>query len=112
MYSTVPISAPGSVGLCVLVETFKSSLVGLGLPASFAKPKSRTFAWPWFVTKIFAGLMSRCTIPLEWAVLSETTNAVTLCRLSLDLFSVRTQEQTRSMRRLVDTRSANQENTF
>jgi hypothetical protein len=41
-----------------------------------------------------------------FCLLSETTNAVTLCRLSLDLFSVRTQEQTRSMRRLVDTRSA------
>src|SRR5207245_6046823 len=34
---------------------------------SLAKPKSRILAWPRWVTKIFAGLMSRCTIPLECA---------------------------------------------
>ncbi len=32
---------------------------------SFASPKSRIFACPLFVTKMFAGLMSRWMIPLE-----------------------------------------------
>ena len=38
--------------------------------ASLASPKSRIFAWPRLVTKIFAGLMSRCTMPRQWAASS------------------------------------------
>src|SRR6267142_2629059 len=37
------------------------------LGTSFARPKSSTFACPRFVTKIFAGLMSRWIIPSAWA---------------------------------------------
>src|SRR5437660_12507815 len=42
---------------------FGSSLV----PVSLAKPKSRIFTRPSFVTKRFSGLRSRWTIPLPWA---------------------------------------------
>ena len=35
--------------------------------ATLASPKSKILAWPRFVTKMFAGLMSRCTIPCECA---------------------------------------------
>ena len=38
-----------------------------GEVASFARPKSRIFAWPRVVIKIFAGFMSRCVMPLLWA---------------------------------------------
>ena len=37
---------------------------------TFAKPKSRIFACPRLVMKMFAGLMSRWTIPSEWAASS------------------------------------------
>ena len=40
---------------------------GLFVGESFAKPKSRIFAWVRAVTKMFAGLMSRWMIPLECA---------------------------------------------
>ena len=36
---------------------------GMLVGDSFAKPKSRIFACPRLVTKMFAGLMSRWTIP-------------------------------------------------
>src|ERR1035437_5343584 len=36
-------------------------------PVIFASPKSRILACPRLVTKMFAGLMSRCTMPLAWA---------------------------------------------
>ena len=39
----------------------------LGCSVCLASPKSRSFAWPRSVTKMFAGLMSRWTIPLAWA---------------------------------------------
>ena len=42
--------------------------------ACFARPKSRTFAWPRLVTKTFAGLMSRWTIPLACAASSRVRN--------------------------------------
>jgi hypothetical protein len=33
----------------------------------FARPKSRIFAWPRGVMKMFAGFRSRCTIPFACA---------------------------------------------
>src|SRR6266849_9293248 len=57
----VPIATPGLVNCA-------SSWVRVGLPkpatrpgsgASLAKPKSRILAWPWAVTKILAGFISR-----------------------------------------------------
>ena len=39
----------------------------LGGTATFASPKSRILAWPRSVTKMFAGLMSRWTIPFVCA---------------------------------------------
>ena len=71
MYATVPIAVPG------LVRCFSSISVGrfvfpvgggLESGACFASPKSRSFAWPRFVTKMFAGLMSRWTMPRACAV--------------------------------------------
>ena len=38
-----------------------------GSDFTFAKPKSRILAWPRLVMKIFAGLMSRWTMPPAWA---------------------------------------------
>ena len=43
--------------------------------SSFARPKSSTFACLRWVTKIFAGLMSRCTIPFACAA----SNASAIC---------------------------------
>ena len=40
----------------------------VGRWVSFARPKSRIFAWARVVTKMFAGLMSRCVIPFACAV--------------------------------------------
>ncbi len=46
--------------------------VSRSAPASgsvcLARPKSSSLAWPRFVTKMFAGLMSRCTMPRACAV--------------------------------------------
>ena len=41
---------------------------------SFARPKSRTFACPRLVTKIFAGLISRWIIP--WACAASKASAI------------------------------------
>jgi hypothetical protein len=49
-----------------------------------AKPKSSTLAWPRLVTKIFVGLMSRCTIPLPRAV----SSAEAICFASSNSVSV------------------------
>ena len=66
MYATVPIEVPGLVSCAVSTPT-----VSMELPlrlatfgfATLANPKSRIFTCPRFVTKMFAGLMSRCTMP-------------------------------------------------
>ena len=46
---------------------------------TFAKPKSRILAWPRLVRKMFAGFMSRWTIPSAWAVSS--ASAISIARL-------------------------------
>jgi hypothetical protein len=66
----VPSVAPGLVNCCSsIVRVSVSDAISIGEPAlvaTFASPKSKILAWPRSVTKILAGLMSRCTIPLEW----------------------------------------------
>jgi hypothetical protein len=54
------------VGLLELACTTLSVLMAEPFASiTFANPKSRILAWPRSVTKMFAGLMSRWTIPLE-----------------------------------------------
>ena len=55
-------------GLAKLTPTMKSAAELAG--ASLARPKSRIFAWPRATIKIFAGLMSRWTMPLACAASS------------------------------------------
>jgi hypothetical protein len=60
----------GEGGMYQIVE---EPVLGAPLPlaepatACFARPKSRSFVWPRSVTKMLAGLMSRCTILRECA---------------------------------------------
>ena len=62
-----------------------SSVVAVGIAdtprpstteASFARPKSRILAWPRSVTKMFAGLMLRWTIPLACAASSASAISI------------------------------------
>ncbi len=59
-----------------LVRFFSASMVAAlslavtGLTESLARPKSKILAWPRVVTKMFAGLISRWMMPLEWATSS------------------------------------------
>jgi hypothetical protein len=46
----------------------------LGTGVTLANPKSRTLACPRLVTKMLAGLMSRWTMPAEWAGSSASCN--------------------------------------
>jgi hypothetical protein len=68
MYGTVPTAAPGVVS-CSSVgrPVFASARAGLGGGAAFARPKCRILACPRAVIKMFAGLLSRCTIPFACA---------------------------------------------
>jgi len=71
-YATVPIAVPGLV-----INSSDSAMVATCDPSaaacwrcsatSLARPKSRILACRRVVTKMLAGLISRCTIPLEWA---------------------------------------------
>jgi len=68
LYATVSSAEPGLV-TCVsgssAVAVEPAATGGsrdFGWIVSFAKPKSRIFVCPRFVTKIFAGSMSRCTM--------------------------------------------------
>ena len=36
-------------------------------PATVARPKSRSFTWPWVLSMMLEGLMSRWVTPWEWA---------------------------------------------
>ena len=45
-----------------------------------ASPKSSIFAWPRRVTKMFAGLMSRCTMPPACA--ASSASAISIARSS------------------------------
>ena len=66
MYATVPSAVPGLVRFTSASIVSPPMATASFAPAgiSFARPKSSTFAWPRSVMKIFAGLMSRCTMPL------------------------------------------------
>ncbi len=50
-----------SWGNCVFSPA--TLLAEVGGTVTFGRPKSRILAWPRLVTNMFAGLMSRCTIP-------------------------------------------------
>ena len=69
----MPTVLPGLVscasGTFVVAADTAASVCGtdFGPAVSFAKPKSRIFACPRLVTKMFAGLISRCTMPFAWA---------------------------------------------
>ena len=68
MYATVPTAAPGLVKCSSLTVAAVAALAGSNLGCiTLASPKSSTLACPRLVTKMFAGLMSRWTIPSEWA---------------------------------------------
>jgi len=66
----VPSVEPGLVRFSSepMVGAFMATLSGFRV--TFASPKSRIFACPRFVTKMFAGLMSRWTIPFVCAASS------------------------------------------
>lgn len=78
MYATVPSAVPGLVRFAsasiVSPPMLTASLVSAGI--SFARPKSSTFAWPRSVMKIFAGLMSRCTMPPVCAASSASATSI------------------------------------
>ena len=70
MYDTVPIVVPAVVSSfgCTAVGASECSVPPAGRARSIlARPKSRILACPRGVTKMFAGLRSRWTIPFEWA---------------------------------------------
>src|SRR5205814_2172264 len=75
--------------------------------ASLASPKSSTFACPRLVTKMFAGLMSRCTMPLAWAassasaiwIASSTTSSTGIGFAPIRYFSVSPSSSSITMKR-------------
>ena len=64
MYATVPSTTPGPVSRASVGECVSSSVP---TTACRARPKSRIFTIPSFVTKRFSGLMSRWMTPLSCA---------------------------------------------
>jgi hypothetical protein len=83
MYEMVPIAVPSRVrcsgSLAVgIAERFTAPAAGV----SFARPKSKTLACPWSVTKMLAGLMSRWTIPLACAASSASAISIASCNVS------------------------------
>ena len=73
MYATVP-STTGPVPARVAVTAPRSSPSGSA--ASFAMPKSSSFAAPRVVMKMFSGLMSRWTIPFACAASSASASSI------------------------------------
>ena len=59
MYWRVPMIIPSPVSDFSMVEPLKFIPVCDTTLLILANPKSRTLAWPKFVTKMFAGLMYR-----------------------------------------------------
>ena len=74
MYATVPSAAPRTRQWFQrqhrLFVAASAAMIPSSGPVSFANPKSSTLACPRVVTKIFAGLMSRCTMPSACAASS------------------------------------------
>src|SRR5947209_14124373 len=89
MYDTVPSAVPGVVRssrspIVSICETAPAALV-FGRKASIlAKPKSRIFTCPRGVTNIFAGLISRCTMPFVCA--DSRASAIWIARVGQQLF--------------------------
>ena len=79
MYATVPTAVPGLVRNCrsgpAVAAVIPSAAVS-GEAFTLASPKSRTLACPRLVTKMFAGLMSRCTIPSACAASSASAISI------------------------------------
>ncbi len=71
MYATVPTVVPAVVSSGVVTARDTPS----GAAVVRATPKSRILALPRFVTKMFAGLMSRCTMPAAWAASSASATS-------------------------------------
>src|SRR6266567_6898631 len=79
MYAIVPSAAPGLVRCSSLIAvacavTPAASTILLATGVTLANPKSRILAWPRFVTKMFAGFMSRWTMPSEWGCIERIGN--------------------------------------
>ena len=72
MYATVPSALPGLVrcGSSCVGPSHRAHRTRGFQADCFASPKSNTLAWPRSVTKILAGLISRCTIPRACAASS------------------------------------------
>ena len=71
IYDTVPSVLPGSVNSAARERVTSSAASAAAAPdVAFASPKSRIFGWPRVVRKMFAGLMSRWTMPLLCAASS------------------------------------------
>ena len=56
--------------------------MSLSEPLSFARPKSITFTWPLEVSMMLSALMSRWTIPFEWASCSASPTWVAIATAS------------------------------
>ena len=81
---------PGLVRCCssmvpVIVLADATWLDEVADGATLASPKSRILAWPRLVTKMFAGLMSRWTMPSEWA--ASRASAISMASASRVSFS-------------------------
>src|SRR5271156_129092 len=113
----VPSVEPGLVRCCsstavmVFAARALADATALEEPAMgsiFASPKSRILACPRWVTKIFAGLMSRWTIPLECAasnpsatsIASESTVSLSSGLPAMRCFSVAPSRNSMAMQRL------------
>jgi hypothetical protein len=97
MYAIVPTATPALVRDSSKVEAFAYRVrVGFGLDRkTLASPKSRTFACPRLVTKMFAGLMSRCTMPLAVCAASSASAMWTPSDPEFNSLSMRTCRQCR-----------------
>ena len=80
MYAMVPNATPGLVSNASVVTVGIDDTPTPAPPGHcFASPKSRIFACPRFVTKIFAGLISRCTIPFVCAASNASAISIPHC---------------------------------
>jgi hypothetical protein len=79
IYATVPSVLPGLVkwsGSTSCVANVSASAAALLAGFTLARPKSKILACPLSVRKIFAGLMSRWTMPFECAAFSPSATCI------------------------------------
>src|SRR5664280_792640 len=60
------------------LRVFVTPISEAGFSAALARPKSRILAWPRLVTKMFAGLMSRWTMPSACAASSPSAMSMAM----------------------------------